>query len=248
MANSDSEQSTKKEEGGWFPSTHWSVVMNAGKDSSSQAREAFGRLYQDYLPPLRAYLRREGRTEDEAQELVQGFFEFLLEHKGLAKLQRQGKFRSWLLVCLKNYLSDVWDKKRAAKRGGQAVHVAIGHQEEEPGVDPPHRGRTPDQEYEFQFAVRFLELVMGRLAQDYEGRGRERLFQCLHPLLLDKKGTQSQTEIGLVLGMKENAVNQEVSRLRKRYRAVFDEELEKLVGSRSDLEEEKRHLFAALRT
>ena len=242
------ESGSSRENSGRFPSTHWSVVMNAGKDSSPDAREAFGRLYEAYRSALVAFLRGQGRTEEEAAELVQGFFEFLLENKSLGKVQPEGRFRSWLLICLKHYLSDLWDKQRAQKRGAAQAHLQVGPDSEQGELDPPHPGRTPDQEFDRAFALGFLEMVMNRLEQEYASRGKASLFQQLHPWLLDKKGGMSHAEVGRQLGMSETAVSTEVSRLRKRYRALFDEELAKLVSQPEEMEAEKRFLLTALRT
>ena len=220
--------------------------MTAGKDSSPDARDAFGKLYQTYLPPLLAFLRREGRTKDEAEDLVQGFFEFLLEKRGLGKVRPEGKFRCWLLASLKNYQSDVWDKARAIKRGGNQVHLAVGGDGNAPCVEPADLGRTPDEEYEHQFAIRFLEVVLSILAEEFRVKGKMHVFESLHPSLLDKKGAFSQAELGRQLGMSEVAVSTEVFRMRKRYREIFDRELEKLIGGKEELEAEKHFLFASL--
>ncbi|HOC57991.1 MAG TPA: sigma-70 family RNA polymerase sigma factor [Verrucomicrobiota bacterium] len=231
---------------GWFPPTHWSVVIEAGKDSSPGALEAFGRLYEAYRPALVAFLRFRGTTEDEATDLVQGFFESLLEKKRLGKLHPTGQFRSWLLVCLKRYLSDLWDKRKAQKRGADQPHLPLGQDADKGELDLPYSGRTPDQEFDRAFALRFVELVMAHLEEDYAARGKSHLYQQLHPWLLDKKGSMPQAQVAQHLGMSEAAVNKEVSRLRARYRDLFDGELGKLVASPAEIEAEKRLLFAAL--
>jgi RNA polymerase sigma factor (sigma-70 family) len=232
---------------GRFPPTHWSMVISAGKDSSPDARKAFGKLYEAYRAALVVFLRCQGRTEDEAAEVVQGFFEFLLENKSLGKVHPEGRFRSWLLVCLKHHLSDLRDKRTAQKRGAGQPHLPLGADADRGELDLPHLGRTPDEEYEREFAVRFLEFVMALLEQEYSARRKSTLFQQFQPWLLDKKGDMPQAEIGRHLGMSEAAVSKEISRLRNRFRELFDEELGKLVDSRADIEAEKCFLFAALR-
>ena len=246
MGTSESDSTAVSPQDGRFPSTHWSMVMSAGKDSSPDAREAFGRLYRAYLPPLLAFLRREGRSQPEAEDLAQGFFEFLLEKRSLGRVRPDGKFRSWLLVSLRNYLSDVWDKARAIKRGGNQPHLALARDEGETKLELPASGRTPEEEYDHEFALRFLDLVMGLLQQEYQDGGKAHIFEGLRPLLLDKKGATSHAERGQPLGMSANAVTTEVSRMRKRYREIFDRELEKLLGGGDELEPEKRFLFASL--
>jgi RNA polymerase sigma factor (sigma-70 family) len=232
-----------------FPPTHWSVVVQAGRDSSPDARAAVGQLYRTYQPALVGYLRTAGKSGDEAEDLVQGFFEFLLEHRGLGKVRREGRFRSWLLASLKTYLHDQWDRMRAAKRGGGQPHQVLNAQgDDEPIVDPPHPGHPPDEEFDRRFAIRFLELVMERLEREYRARGKTGLFGEIRCFLLDKKGDLSHAQVGRQLGMSEVAINAEISRMRKRFRAVFDEELANLLERTDDLEVEKQFLFAALRT
>jgi len=240
-----SEESSKSRDD-FFPATHWSQVVEAGRDSSPGAREAFGGLYRSYAGPLLAFLRSRGSGLAEAEDLLQGFFEFLLTKKGLSKVDRRGRFRSWLLVSLKHYVSNVRQKGRAAMRGGGQPHLALDGEEDAPGVQAADSKRTPDEEYDRQFALRFLELVRERLEQEYRLQGKHELYTCLRPFLLEKKGGQSHAEIGLTLGMSEANVSQSISRLRERYRAIFDDELKKLAGMDGDLEEEKRLLFQAL--
>lgn len=232
-----------------FPSTHWSVVMMAGKDSSPHARAAVGDLYEAYRAALHSFLRSSGKGEGETEELIQGFFEFLLEHRGLEKVRQEGKFRNWLLASLKNFLCDQLDRQRALKRGGGQAHAVLGETTEDgPVIDPPHPGRTPDREFDRQFALRFLELVMERLETEYRTRGKSRHFDTLRGFLLDKKGDVPHAELGLLLGMSEAAVSAEICRLRKRYRTIFDEALGLLVGGAHEIEAEKRFLLEALRS
>jgi RNA polymerase sigma-70 factor (ECF subfamily) len=220
----------------------------AGKDSSPDARMALGNLYRAYRPAMHSFLRGSGKRESETEELIQGFFEFLLEHRGLEKVRKEGKFRNWLLASLKNFLRDQLDRQRALKRGGgQTLEVLGESREDGPSIDPPHPGRTPDQEFDRQFALRFLELVMERLENEYRTRGKVRHFEALRGFLLDKKGDVPHSGLGLLLGMSEAAVSAEICRLRKRYRSIFDESLGLLVGEAHEIEAEKRHLFEALR-
>ena len=222
--------------------------MSAGKDSSPSAREAFGAFYEAYRLPLLACLRREGRSETEAHDLLHGFMEFLLARNRLGQFDGEGKFRSWLLACFRHFQSDVWDQRRAAKRGGAAVHLPLDGQPDSPSLQAVWPGRTPDQEYDRQFALQFLGHVMTRLREEYHARGKGGLYDQLQPFLLEKRTGRSHAELGRQLNLTESTVSQEISRLRKRYRERFDAELEALVGSRQELDEEKAYLLSALKS
>ena len=102
----------------YFATTQWTVVLNAGRSDSTNAREALSLLCQSYWYPLYAYARRRGNSPEDAEDLTQGFFTRLLELNSLADVRREkGKFRSFLLASLNHYLSDEWDRARAQKRG-----------------------------------------------------------------------------------------------------------------------------------
>jgi hypothetical protein len=65
-----------------FVTTHWSIVLTA-RGESPQAREALEKLCRNYWWPIYGFVRRQGHTPEEAQDLTQSFFAFLLERKGL---------------------------------------------------------------------------------------------------------------------------------------------------------------------
>src|SRR5213595_610660 len=120
---------TLRDGGAAFGTTHWSVVGACRDDremATGASHAALTRLCRDYWPPLYSFVRRRGYSPADAQDLVQGFFAFLLESKAYAQTdRRKGKFRSFLLASLKHYLSDVWDRERALKRGGQHEFVLL---------------------------------------------------------------------------------------------------------------------------
>ncbi len=125
--------------------------------------------------------------------------------------------------------------------------MAVGSTEDESGViDPADTGRTPEEEYEHQFALQFVHSVLDCLEQEYRKKGKEGQFNGLSPLLLDKKGEQSYAALAQSLGMTTSAITTEVWRLRKRFREIFDRELLKLIGSPAELAAEKQFLFASL--
>src|SRR5512136_496277 len=108
---------------GVFVTTHWSVVLRAGVSDTTRARAALDQLCRHYWQPLYAYVRRAGRSREEAEDLTQAFFARLLAQNSVARADpARGRFRSFLLSALKHFLANEWDKARAQKRGGgQAV-------------------------------------------------------------------------------------------------------------------------------
>src|SRR5258706_6594992 len=104
-----------------FATTHWSVVLSAQDKESQQSSEALEKLCAAYWYPLYAFVRRQGRSPHDAQDLTQEFFARLIEKQFLkAAAQAKGKFRTFLLVALKRFLANQWDRQTAQKRGGGA--------------------------------------------------------------------------------------------------------------------------------
>jgi len=231
-----------------FVTTHWSVVLSAKRTDSTGARNALETLCHGYWFPLYAYVRRQGHDVHDAQDLTQEFFARLLEKNYLADVAREkGRFRSFLLAALKHFLANEWNRARAQKRGGGQVFVPLdpGDAETRYGVDPSHE-ESADKLYERRWALTLLDLVMSRLRTEHETSGKGELFDALKGCLMGERSSLPYTELGAKLGMSEGAVKVAVHRLRERYRKLLREEIANTVGSESEVEDELRHLMAAL--
>src|SRR5690242_12446599 len=126
-SDSNVERDETRAGGAQFPNTHWSVVLSAaGKRNPARARESLEKLCRTYWHPLYYFARRQGETPHNAQDLVQEFFARLLQNDLLDSVdQSKGRFRSFLLVAFKHFLSNERDKARAQKRGGGQVLIPI---------------------------------------------------------------------------------------------------------------------------
>lgn len=231
-----------------FVTTHWSVVLTAGRSDTTRARDALARLCQAYWHPLYAYVRRLGNSPPDAQDLTQEFFARLLAKNYLAAAdESRGRFRSFLLTALKHFLANEWDKARAQKRGGGQVPIPIDFNTAETscGFEPADT-TTAEKIYERRWALTLLEQVLRRLREEYVHAGREKLFEQLKPTLTEASRTVRYAEIATRLGMSEGAVKVAVHRLRQRYREVLRAEIADTVASPAEVEDELRNLFAAL--
>src|SRR5262245_60476656 len=159
-----------------FATTHWSLVLRAGKGGSPEADEALAILCRRYWLPLYAYVRRRVAA-GEAEDLTQAFFARLLEKNTLAHASpERGHFRRFLLTALKNFLANERDRANAQKRGGRAPQ-AIDFKEAESRLcfEPAH-DLTPERIYERQWALTLLDLVMERLRAEFTAAGKIRQF------------------------------------------------------------------------
>jgi RNA polymerase sigma-70 factor (ECF subfamily) len=228
---------------GEFVSTRWSVVLAAGGPRTPQSRAALETLFETYWTPLYAFARRKGLAAEPAQDAVQGFFGHLLEKASLdAADPERGRFRSFLLVSFKNWISNERERERAEKRGGG--RRVLSFDEAEARLEPAHDA-TPERQFERDWALRLLERVLERLRAQYAARGQERLFEALKGHLVPGEAG-AHDEVARALHLQEGAVRVAAHRLRERYRRLLREEILETVGDPARVEDEIRDLFAAL--
>jgi RNA polymerase sigma factor (sigma-70 family) len=239
----------RAETDGVFSTTSWSVVIAAGEQPSPRSREALEKLCRIYWFPLFAYLRRQGQSKEEAEDLVQAFFVRFLEKNYLEGLSAErGRFRAFLLASLKNFLANERDRMRAAKRGGNAPHLPLDCDEADQHFQLTAANTpSPDKAFDREWAFALLERVIARLQKECESAGRAEQFNQLKPFLTAGKGLVPHAAAAAALGMDEGAVRVAVHRLRKRYRELLHAEVSQTLSDPAQLEEEIRSLFAAFR-
>src|SRR6266481_9104412 len=230
-----------------FVTTHWSVVLTA-RGESPAAQEALGKLCRIYWWPLYGFVRREGYTPEEAQDLTQGFFALLLERRDLDVVRKEkGRLRSYLLASLKHFLGKAHRRAMAVKRGGGRPPVPLEELLARERADlEPADTLSADRIYERRWALTLLEQVLARLGEQYRVAGSGELFEQLKQMLADDSDRPSQARIAQELNMTENAVKQAFHRLRQRYRFLLREEIAQTVAVPGDVEDELRHFIAVL--
>jgi RNA polymerase sigma factor (sigma-70 family) len=231
-----------------FATTHWSIVLTAQGESPA-AREALEKLCRAYWRPLYAFVRHQGYSHEEAEDLTQGFFAVLLERRDFDTLRAEkGRLRSYLLVSLKHFLADERDRAMAIKRGKGRPLIPLDELRNGAEADvEPSDPLTAERIYERRWALTLLDNVFGQLADEYRKAGKAALFDWLKQLLPDEPGAPSQAHIAVEMGMTENAVNQAFYRFRQRYQTLLREEIAHTVAMPKDVEDELRHLISVLR-
>jgi RNA polymerase sigma factor (sigma-70 family) len=231
----------------YFATTHWTVVLSAGHSETTRGRDALAALCETYWYPLYAFVRRQGHSPHDAEDLTQGFFARLLESESLASVSREkGKFRTFLLVALKRFLANEWHRARSQKRGGAAFHLPLqGHTAETRYIAEPIELLTAEKLFERRWALTLLDRVLARLGDEFDAAGKKELFEKLKPYLMAEKGTIPYAEAAIALGMKEGALKVTVHRLRRRFRRLFREEVAQTVARPEDIDDEIRHLLTA---
>jgi RNA polymerase sigma factor (sigma-70 family) len=239
--------SASRQGGVAFTTTHWSVVLEAQGESPA-AQEALEKLCRTYWRPIFAYLRRQGRSPEEAEDITQGFFAQLLERRSLDAVRKEkGRLRSYLLGALKYFVADEQRRAMAIKRGKGQRLIPLEELRAGERIDmEPSDPMTAEMIYERRWALTVLERVLSRLKDEYVAAGNAALFDSLKELLPDEPGSPSQAEIAARLGVTENAIRQAFYRFRQRYQSLLREEIANTVATPGDIEDELRHLIAVI--
>ncbi len=249
MTESIHESAPPTPPGDYFLSTRWTVVLTAGHKSSPQSDQALAELCQTYWYPLYAFVRRQGHSREDAEDLVQAFFARFLQKNYLEGLSSErGKFRAFLLACLKHFLANEWDKSKRFKRGGAAQHLALDWQtaEQRYQLEPPDIA-SPDRLFDREWAKALLQRVLARLKQEYQAAGKADLFEHAKTSLMAPGDAVPHVEAAAALGLGADALRVAVHRLRKRYREMLKEEIAQTLSDAADVQEELRSLQEALR-
>ena len=234
---------------GEFATTLWTVVLQAGSAETTASRQALEWLGQAYWYPLYAHIRRRGHPPQDAQDLVQGFFASLIERSPFGRLTAdRGRFRSFLLAALGNYLADERDRRHAAKRGGGQTLLSLDETTaEDRYAFEPAASTSPEKDFDRRWAHSVLERALDALAQEQAAAGKQRVFERLRVFLTDATGRSDYTESAEELKVPANTVAATVRRLRQRYRELVRAEIAETLGQPADVDAEMGHLLDALR-
>jgi RNA polymerase sigma factor (sigma-70 family) len=226
-----------------FASTHWSVVLRARDKSEA----ALGSLCSSYRRPIIAWLRCHGFNLDDAEDVTQAFLAHLLSRDFLQRVTPdKGRFRTFLLHCLKNYLGDQRDKSAAQKRGGGRSLGSLDETDENgrPLLDPADGDPAPDLEFDRAWAHAILEKAKQRLQHECATTGHRALWAALEPAMFADETASPYRQIAQQLGMSETAVKVAAHRIRTRLKGVIRDEVLQTVASEQELQHEIRYLIA----
>ena len=218
-----------------FPNTRWSVVLATRQPTPESAAALY------------AYVRRCGKSPHDAQDLTQAFFCRLLEKRWLDSADREkGKLRSFLIVALKKFMSNEWDRVSAQRRGGGQAHAQMDTAFAESRFATDTQALAPDETFDRQWALTLISLTTTRLRGEFTAAGKPGDYDALKNCLLADRGAIDYAVVANQLGVNEGAARVAVHRLRKRFREIYREEISQTLAEDADLDSELRHLAAAL--
>jgi DNA-directed RNA polymerase specialized sigma24 family protein len=240
----------------FFPSTHWSVVAAAGESQAEPeiAQAALAELCQTYWAPLYSFVRSRGYAVEDAQDLTQSFFAYLIEHKIYARADRtKGKFRSFLLASLKNFLGHAYDRDKTLKRGGSLDFLPLdeGRAKAAESLFQTHfvsaEPAGEDGVFERTWAEALVRVGLERLEAEQKAEGKHKLFEELRIFLTSSPNPlPTYDDLGLRLSLPPSTLRSRVKRLRARYRELLRAEVRRTVGTEAEVEGELHWLFRVL--
>ena len=189
-----------------------------------------------------------GNSPEDAQDLTQIFFARLLEKNYFAKADRdRGRFRTFLLGSLKNFLVNEWKRAGRLKRGGDLTFLSFdANAAEERYAGEQIDETNPANDFERQWAVTLIEQVFTTLRREYASADKARLFEELKIFVWGDKALVAYAEIGRQVDLTEGTVKVAVHRLRQRFRELLRAEVAHTVARPEDIDGELRHLIAVL--
>jgi RNA polymerase sigma factor (sigma-70 family) len=239
-----------------FAPTHWSVIVAAGKSQAAPeaAKDALAQLCETYWAPLYAFVRSRGYSLHDAQDLTQGFFAYLIENKIYARVdQQKGRFRSFLLASLKNFLADARDRERASKRGGGQEFLPLNEEQIGAAESLFQTNSSSDESgneerlFERSWAEALAAAGLERVSASYKVEGKERLFEELKIYLTGGVDPlPAYAELATRLGLVASSLRSHVTRLRARYREALRIEVRRTVETEAEVDAELRELLRVL--
>jgi DNA-directed RNA polymerase specialized sigma24 family protein len=232
-----------------FHTTQWTVVLAARRGGDgTEVREALANLCATYWYPLYAFIRRQGSSPHETEDLTQEFFCRFLERNALASVRPSaGRFRSFLLACLKNFLANERERGRAQRRGGGCVLLPLdtGDADGRYLLEPADH-LTPEAMFERRWAFTVLERTMTELRREWSTGQKGQPWEELEGFLPGGRPSASRAELAARRGVSPGAIDVAIHRLRRRFGALLREQVAQTVSSAAEIEEELLHLISVL--
>jgi RNA polymerase sigma factor (sigma-70 family) len=237
-----------------FATTRWSLILSAtdSEGEEKKSHEALDELCRVYWRPIFSFVYQRNHSIEDAQDLTQDFFLTILERNWLEHADpHRGRFRSFLLKSVQNFLINAAEKSHTRKRGGDVKFISwdgwMSDALSRSAISTQAlNSLLPEQLFDLHWATTVVEQALRRLREECEGKDRLRLFYTLSPHLTDERDEVSYFDLGATLGISETAIRKQLYAMRQRYRSLLRDEVARTVASPADLENEIRYLCAAL--
>lgn len=228
-----------------FPTTHWSLISRLKSSDAKEAQNAVQEVFTSYRYPLYGYLRATGLRHEDAEDVLQGFFEKMLRNDALGQADRErGKLRTFLLTALSRFKLNFQRSEQRRQQRVQARGDLWDEDESRYRLEATSTDETPERAFDRRWAMQIIERVRAALRADYDRRGRRELHDALAPLLSSAlPEVESFAAIAARLGVTENALRISLSRMRGDFREFLIQEVKRTLDEGEDAKTEIQYLL-----
>lgn len=235
---------------GFFEHTIWSTIIKAQMGGEATRLAALERLLTRYRQPILRHIQScQDCSREKAEDLTQEFICQCIRLDFLRQVNpEQGRFRTFVKTCVRNFLRDAHVRETAAKRGGGQTPLSLDETDGEgnPLVEAATPPRLPETQPDREWALNVLDRALAELKRECEAAGRGELFETLRGHLGHAPEPATAVQLAARLGMKEGTVHTAMSRLRRRLGELINEEVRQTVGTQDDWRAELRYLVELL--
>ena len=169
-----------------FPITRWSLISRARGAPDPMSRQALDELLRRYLPALRTHLVLTRRLDpDRADDVLQSFVSSRVVEQNL--LERvgpgRGRFRTYLLHALGNFLVDQVRAERAQKRSAGDVR-SIDAGDDARTMDLPDDAPQPDERFDQAWARQVIDQAAELMRQQCAREDRADIWEVFRSRVL----------------------------------------------------------------
>lgn len=235
---------------GAFPSTRWTLVRRLKNGGEAEAAEAMNELCRQYWYPIYAFTRRNGFPTHDAEDITQAFFQRIVTSEAIHDAQEEkGQLRSFMLAMLKRTIANHVRHASTQKRGGTRL-ATLSFDDlnaEERYKHEPATLVDPEALFDRTWAEQVIDQAAARLRDEFALGNNLVLFEAIQDYLPYRtQEPASYPAIAAHLAMKEGAVRQQVSRMRKRYATLIEEHIAQTVEGEDEQREELQYLVSVM--
>lgn len=232
-----------------FGQTQWTQLIHPAQDRSNKDYiRLSNQLCEDYQPLVYGYIRKTGRSHEDAQDLTQEFFiRAFGENDLIGKADKaKGRFRTFVIACVKNLLRDTHKSETRQKRDFRNLIHFDSLSVVERLTAESGNSLTPDQYFEYTLALEVFRRIEAEFEIHLHNDGKLELFKCLRPWVYNRKEAPSYAELSAQLGISSNTLVSSTHRMKKLFRVIRDQHFERIVANPDDIPNEIRAFQIAL--
>ena len=238
--------------GNSFPTTDWGLLADCRGGSPAARLAAMDILIRRYWKPVFLFLRYSGADVESAKDATQAFFADWIENDVFSKAdERKGRFRSFMLTCLKRFSANEHRATCAQKRSPEDGLLSLDELMDKPDIHfEPSHNMTPDAIFQKVWASEVVRRVLNHLEIECSRTGKAVHFdifckRVIRPIL-EGDSDPSMAELGEAHRISEKQAANHLLTAKRAYQRLLQEEIRLYASSESEVASEIRELFAIL--